>query len=199
MNLLLSTGAIVGIILGVVAFLILLGVIIIISWYISTHNALVAMQTKYEEAWSNIDIYLKKRYDLIPNLVETVKGYAAHESSTFTAVAEARSKANLAQTTAEKIEADANLTQATRNFNMALEKYPELKANTNFMDLQNQLKNIESELERARRYYNGVTRSFNAKIRSFPASIVANKMGLEKQEYYEITNAAERENVKVSF
>lgn len=199
MNLLLGTGEILGIVFGIIGVLLVILIIIAISWYISTHNKLVKMQTQYEEAWSNIDIFLKKRFDLIPNLVETVKGYAKHESETFTKIADARAKTQMATTTAEKIEADSQLTQATRSFNLMLERYPELKANSNFTDLQNQLKSIESELERARRYYNGVTRSYNEKIRSFPASFVANRMGLVKQEYYEITNPDERENVKISF
>ena len=119
MNLLLSTGAIVGIVIGCVALLI---VIIIICWAISARNAFVRMENQYEEAFHNIDIYLKKRYDLIPNLVETVKGYAKHESGTLESVVAARSKAQNASTPAEKIEANAELTQTMRNFNMVIDR-----------------------------------------------------------------------------
>lgn len=196
MNLLLSTGAIVGIVIGCIALLV---VIIIVCWAISARNSFVRMENQYEEAFHNIDIYLKKRYDLIPNLVETVKGYAKHESGTLESVVAARSKAQSATTPAEKIEANAELTQTMRNFNMVMERYPELKANTNFLDLQNQLKNIEYELANVRKYYNATIKQFNTKIRTFPASIIAGVMKLEKQPYFELDSAEERQNVKVSF
>ena len=192
----LSGGAIGGIIAGVVLVLLL---IIILCWWISTRNKFVQMENQYEEAFHNIDIYLKKRYDLIPNLVETVKGYAAHESGTLQSVIEARNKANSASTPAEKIEANAQLTQTMRNFNMVMERYPELKANTNFMDLQSQLKSIESELANVRKYYNATIKQFNTKIRTFPASIIAGSMHLEKQPYFELDDPEERKNVKVQF
>lgn len=196
MNLLLSTGAIVGIVIGCIALLV---VIIIVCWAISARNSFVRMENQYEEAFHNIDIYLKKRYDLIPNLVETVKGYAKHESGTLESVVAARSKAQSATTPAEKIEANAELTQTMRNFNMVMERYPELKANTNFLDLQNQLKNIEYELANVRKYYNATIKQFNTKIRTFPASIIAGVMKLEKQPYFELDSTEERQNVKVSF
>ena len=124
MNLLLGTGAIVGIAVGAALALIL---IIIVCWGISARNRFVKMESQYEEAFHNIDIYLKKRYDLIPNLVETVKGYAKHESGTLQSVIEARNKAQNASTLADKLEANAQLTQTMRNFNMVMERYPELK------------------------------------------------------------------------
>lgn len=196
MNLLLGTGAIAGIIVAVVLVVLLLAFAI---WWISARNSFVSMENQYEEAFHNIDIYLKKRYDLIPNLVNTVKGYAAHESGTLEKVMEARSKAQSAATPAEKIEANAQLTQTMRNFNMVMERYPELKANTNFLDLQNQLKGIENELANVRKYYNATIKQFNTKIRTFPASIVAGRMKLEKQPYFELDDAEERKNVKVEF
>ncbi|MDE7306595.1 MAG: LemA family protein, partial [Clostridia bacterium] len=156
-------------------------------------------QGQYEEAFHNIDIYLKKRFDLIPNLVETVKGYAKHESETLQNVIEARSKAQAATTPAEKIEANAQLTKAMHNFNMVMERYPELKANTNFLDLQNQLKSIEAELANVRKYYNATIKQFNVKIRTFPAAIIAGMMHLEKQPYFELDDPIERQNVKVEF
>ena len=196
MNLLLTGGQIGGMIAGAVIALI---VIILICWGISARNKFVQMENQYEEAFHNIDIYLKKRYDLIPNLVETVKGYAKHESGTLQSVIEARSKAQSATTPAEKIEANAQLTQTMRNFNMVMERYPELKANTNYLDLQNQLKLIESELVNVRKYYNATIKQFNTKIRIFPASIIAGMMKLEKQPYFEIEDPEERKNVKVEF
>ena len=135
MNLLLSIGGIVGIVVAAVV------VLAIIIWAIATRNSFVSMQNQCEGSFHNIDIYLKKRYDLLPNMVNTVKGYAKYEGETLQSVIEARSKAQSATTPAEKIEANAELTQSIRNFNAVVERYPELKANTNFLDLQNQLKN----------------------------------------------------------
>ena len=196
MNLLLGTGAIVGIAVGAALALIL---IIIVCWGISARNRFVKMESQYEEAFHNIDIYLKKRYDLIPNLVETVKGYAKHESGTLQSDIEARNKAQNASTLADKLEANAQLTQTMRNFNMVMERYPELKANTNFLDLQNQLKSIEYELSNARKYYNATIKQFNTQIRTFPSSVIAGMMKLEKQPYFELDDPEERKNVKVEF
>lgn len=193
--LLLGGGAIAGIVIGIIAVLLL----IIAIWYISTHNGLVKKKNVLEEAWATIDVYLKKRYDLVPNLVNTVKGYAAHEKETFQKVTEARSMAMNATTPGEKVAADKAFSSVMRNFNMVMERYPELKANVNFMDLQNQLKSIENELAQARKYYNATAREFNTNIQSFPSSIVAKKMKLEKQPYFELDNAEERKNVTVSF
>ena len=196
MKLLLTGGQIGGIIAGAVIGLLL---IVIVCWAIATRNKFVLLENQYEEAFHNIDIYLKKRYDLIPNLVETVKGYAKHEQETIQNVIEARARAQSASTPAEKIEANAQLTQTMRGFNMVIEQYPELKANTNFLDLQDQLKNIEYELANVRKYYNATIKLFNTKIRTFPASIIAGTMHLEKQPYFEIEDPEERKNVKVEF
>ncbi len=196
MNLLLGTGAIIGIVVGIIVVLL---IVIVIAWWISTRNKFVTLRNQYEEAFATIDVYLKKRFDLIPNLVETVKGYAKHESETLTRVIEARNNAQNASTPAEKIEANAQLSQAIKNFNVVMEKYPELKANSNFMDLSNQLKGIENELANARKYYNATVKVFNTKKDLFPASIIANSMKLEKQPYFELDSAEERQNVKVQF
>ena len=198
-RLLISTGTIIGIVIGVI--LVILG-IAIVAWWISTNNALIRLKNKVEEAWATIDVYLKKRFDLIPNFVETVKGYAKHESETLEKVVAARNIAGAARSSEEKIAAENNLTNSLRTFlNVVSESYPELKANTNFLDLQNQLKSLEAELESARRYYNGVVKQFNTKRERFPDSIVVSRMGsdYDKKEYFEITNPVERENVKVSF
>ncbi len=195
-NLLITSGAIIGIVVAVVVVIL---IIAIAAWAISTHNTFRKLKNSTEEAFSTIDVYLKKRYDLIPNLVETVKGYAKHESETLTKVIEARNHAVNASTTAEKIEADAQLSNAIRSFNVVSERYPELRANTNFLDLSNQLKNIESELANSRKYYNGIVKAYNTKREVFPASIIAGMMKLEKLAYFEVVNANERENVKVQF
>ncbi|MDE6597135.1 MAG: LemA family protein [Clostridia bacterium] len=195
MNLLISSGAIAGIVCGVIGFVL----IVILIWGICARNNFVRLQGQYEEAFHNIDIYLKKRFDLIPNLVETVKGYAKHESQTLQNVIDARAKAQAANTPAEKIEANAQLTKAMHMFNMVVEQYPELKANTNFLDLQGQLKAIETELAHVRKYYNATVKQFNVKIRTFPASIIARMMHLEKQPYFELDDPIERQNVRVQF
>ena len=179
-SLLLSTGAIVGIVLGVVFLLLLIVAICIVVWWINTRNDFVRQKNKVEEAWATIDVYHKKRYDLIPNLVETVKGFASHESETLKAVVAARNIAVGAKTTADKVAAESGLTNSLKTFFSAVsENYPQLQANTNFLDLQNQLKNIEGELESARRYYNGTVKTFNTKLDLFPANIVAKRMGSE--------------------
>ncbi len=196
MNLLIGTGAIIGI---AIAAAVLLVVIILVCWGISARNNFVRLKNGCEEAFSTIDVYLKKRYDLIPNLVETVKGYAKHESETLEKVIAARNRAVSANTTAEKIEADANVSNAIRSINMVAEKYPELKANVNFMDLSNQLKSIETQLADQRRYYNGRVKTFNTEKDIFPKSIIASMMHLEKLPYFELDNPEERQNVKVQF
>lgn len=187
------------IILICVAAVAVLLAIIFVCWYIGAKNSFVRAKNNVEESFATIDVYLKKRYDLIPNLVETVKGYAKHESSTLESVIAARNNAASANTTAEKIEANANLSNAIRSFNMVAERYPELKANANFMDLSNQLKGIEHELASARKYYNAMVKAFNTAIEIFPKSIVAGRMHLEKYPYFELDSAEERKNVKVSF
>lgn len=196
-NLLISTGAIIGIIVaGVVALLI----VIIVAWAISTRNKFVKLRNSCEEAWATIDVYLQKRYDLIPNLVETVKGFAKHESETLQNVIAARNLAMSAKPgSAEKINAENALTGSLRTlFNVVSEQYPQLQANANFLDLQNQLKQIESELANARKYYNATVKQFNTKIQLFPASLVAGSMKNEKFAYFEVEEEA-RKNVKVQF
>ncbi len=197
-GLLISTGAVIGIIIGVVVVL----AIALIAWWIGTRNDFVRLKNKVEEAWATIDVFLKKRYDLIPNLVETVKGYAKHESETLKDVVSARNMAMSAKTPTEKVNAENGLTSSLRTFLSAVsESYPDLKANANFLDLQGQLKSIESELESSRRYYNGVVKSFNTKLEIFPANIVGSRMGEEykKRPYFELDSAEERKNVKVQF
>lgn len=197
MNLLLSTGVIIGIV--VVAAIVVLLLIILVCWGISARNGFVKMRNANEEAFATIDVYLKKRYDLIPNLVETVKGYTKHESETLQNVIAARNNAASANTTAEKIEADAKLSNAIRSFNIVAERYPDLKANSNFLDLSAQLKTIESQLAEQRRYYNALVKKFNTNKDLFPKSIIAGMMHLEKAPYFQLDSAEERQNVKVQF
>ena len=194
MKLLLSIGGIVGIAVAVVV------VLALIIWAISTYNKIVSLRVQSDDGFSTIDVYLKKRYDLIPNLVETVKGYAKHESETLEKVIAARNQLASASTTDEKVAADGAMTQAVRELNMVVERYPELKANTNFLDLQGQLKSVESELAQARKYYNATVRVYNVKIQSFPSLIIAKLMKAKAKAMFNLDDApAERQNVKVSF
>ncbi len=194
--LLLPMGAIIGISVG--AGILVLLVIILIAWYISTFNKLQRLKNLVEEGWSTIDVQLKKRYDLIPNLVETVKGYAKHESETLEAVIRARNAAMTASGDG-KIAAENMLTGTLKSLFALQEAYPQLKANTNFIDLQNQLKVVETEIASARRYYNGTVKEMNTKIDMFFAGMVARKMKLEKRKYFELDSEEERKAVKVSF
>ncbi len=195
-NLLMGMGGIIAIIVAVVL------VLIVALWWISTRNNFVRLKNKVEEAWATIDVFLKKRFDLIPNLVETVKGYAKHESETLEKVVAARNVSMAAKGQEEKMKAANELSGSLRTlFTAVSESYPDLKANSNFLDLQSQLKKIESELESSRRYYNGVVKSFNTKLEIFPANIVGSRMGEEykKRPYFELDSEEERQNVKVSF
>lgn len=197
-GLLLLSGGIIALI--VVAVVLVLLIVVIVAWYISTYNKLQRLKNLVEEAWSTIDVSLKKRYDLIPNLVETVKGYAKHESETMTAVIKARQIAMSAATPEEKMEAEKQLSGSLKTFFTAtFEAYPQLQANANFLDLQNQLKNIEAEIANARRYYNGSVKELNTKIDLFFSGIVARRMKLEKRPYFELDSEEERKAVKVSF
>ena len=195
-NLLFGMGSLIAVIVVVILLIVLVG------WYISTRNNFVRLKNKVEEAWATIDVYLKKRYDLIPNLVETVKGYAKHESETLESVVKARNLSVGAKTMEEKMQAGNKLTSSlTRLFTAVSESYPDLKANANFLDLQGQLKKIEGELEASRRYYNGVVKSFNTQLEVFPSNLVANGMGedYKKRAYFELDSEEERQNVRVQF
>ncbi len=196
MNLLALSGAAIG---GIVAAVVVVILLAILIWYFSTYNKLIRLKSQYEDAISTIDVYLKKRFDLIPNLVETVKAYAAHEKDTLLKVTEARNMAQNAVTLEDKAVADKAMTQAIRSFNLVMEKYPDLKANQNFLDLQYQLKNIEGELSQSRKYSNACARELNVKRESFPAFIVAKRMHMEKAAYFTVDSPEERQNVKVQF
>ena len=179
--------------------IILVVVLVVVVWLISSYNGFVKLRNKTEEAYSAMDVSLKKRYDLIPNFVETVKGYAKHESETLEKVIAARNSAMSASTPADKIEKDNVLTGTLRSLFAISENYPDLKANVNFMELQNQLSRIEEEIAGSRRYYNGVVNKFNTKIEMFPGNILAEIFNFERKPLYEVNSEGERENVKVSF
>ena len=184
----------------VIAIVVIAIVVILLLVVVSTYNACVRLKNQGEEAYAQIDTHLKQRYDLIPNLVETVKGYAKHEQGTLTAVIEARSKAMSASGVAEKDQADKAFEGTLKSLFALSEAYPDLKANENFKDLQNQLTRLESEILQARKYYNGVVKTFNTKIETFPTSMIVGLFGgkFTKMTYLEVSEA-ERQNVKVQF
>ncbi len=183
------------ILIGIVAAII----VIIVIWYIVAYNNFIKMKNSIEEAFATIDVYLKKRFDLIPNLVETVKGYAAHERGTLDEVTAARNSVANSSTTEERLQNENILSGTLRSLFAVAEAYPDLKANTNFLDLQNQLNMVETDLANARKYYNANVRMFNTKLETFPTRLIAKKFNFTKQPMYEVPNAAERENVKVQF
>lgn len=172
---------------------------IIVMYLISVYNKLVRSRTMVEEGWSGIDVQLKKRYDLIPNLIETVKGYAGHEKETLNQVISARNNAIQAQGIKAQENAESTLNRALANVFALAEAYPELKANQNFLHLQQELANIEGDIEKARRYYNGTVRENNVLVESFPSNIVANMFNFYMAEFFEIEQADQRNAPKVSF
>jgi LemA protein len=184
-----------------IAILVILGIFItIISFGIAIYNRLIRLRNTVKSSWSDIDVQLKKRYDLVPNLVETVRGYASHERTVFEKVTTARSMAMKASTPADKAKAENILTDTLKSLFALAEAYPELKANVNFMQLQSQLKELEDNIEYARRYFNAVVRDFNILIESFPSNIIATSFGFKQEEFFELeAPEVERKPVKVSF
>ena len=181
----------------------LIGVIVLIVavaiYFMVAYNGLVRLKVQCDNAWSDIDVQLKRRYDLIPNIVETVKGYAAHEKGTLEGVVAARNQAMSAQGPAAKGQAESLLTGALRQVFALAEAYPQLRAVESFTQLQNTLNQIEDTVQNARRYYNAVVRDFNTMIEQFPSNIVANMGSFKEREFFEITAPAEREAPKVNF
>ncbi|BES65099.1 LemA family protein [Gottschalkiaceae bacterium SANA] len=173
-------------------------VVVIIGFVISLYNRLAKLNVNVEESFSSMDVYLKKRYDLIPNLVETVKGYASHEKETLERVIRARNSAMSATDPGEVLEANNQLAMGLKSIFALAESYPDLKANEGFVNLQNQLTKIEEDISNARLYYNGNVKIFNKAIVVFPNVIIANMMGFEKKPFFEIEEA-ERETVRVQF
>ncbi len=179
--------------------LIILAIVIAgIIFVIVTYNGFIRLKNLCDNAWSDVDVQLKRRYDLIPNLVSTVKGYASHEREVFESVTKARAEATTAKTPGEQSKAENMLTGALRQLFAVAENYPELKANTNFLDLQNNLSEIEDNIQNARRYYNAVVRDNNIKVESFPSNIIANIFNFKKREFFEMAEG-ERVVPKVEF
>ncbi len=180
---------------------ILIGVVVLlVLWAIVAYNRFVTLIQRAKEAWADIDVQLKRRYDLIPNLVETVKGYAAHEKTAFENVTAARARAMDAGSIAQKGEAENMLTGALKSLFAVAEAYPDLKANQNFLELQRELSDTENKIQAARRFYNGNVRDLNTGLQSFPGNIIAGIFNFEQKEYFELgADEAAREPVKVSF
>ncbi|RIK92286.1 MAG: hypothetical protein DCC73_12875 [Proteobacteria bacterium] len=175
-------------------------IVVAIVYGIVVYNRLTRFKYRVEAAWSDIDVQLKRRYNLIPNLVETVKGYAAHEAKTLEAVVEARNRAQAADGAPDQqAKAENALSGALRSLFALAEQYPNLKANENFLSLQRDLSEIEGHIQSARRYYNGTVRDNNTYVMQFPSNLIAQSFGFRTAEFFELDNGAERENVKVSF
>lgn len=182
------------------AVLIIIAIVAVVAmWFVGIYNGFVKSKNNCEEGYSTMDVYLKKRYDLVPNLVETVKGYAKHESETFEKVVKARSMVGSATTVEERAEAENQLTGTLKSLFAVAEAYPELQANQNFMDLQNQLQTLEGEIAESRKYYNATVKTYNNKVEMFPSNLIATVFHFERKPMFEVNSAEERQNVKVQF
>ncbi len=178
--------------------IILVVAIVIVFYTIGVYNRGISLRNYVREAFATMDVYLKKRWDLVPNLVETVKGYASHEENMFLKVTELRSKTYSTMSTDEKIDANKELNTAVRSIMAVAENYPDLKANENFNTLMNQLNEIENDIANSRKYYNGSVREYNTFLEVFPSNIICNSFGLKQEKLFE-ADETERENVKVEF
>lgn len=174
-------------------------IIVVVLWLILTFNSLVRRRYRVREAWADIDVQLKRRYDLIPNLVETVKGYMTHERTVFEKVTEARTKALAAQGKTEKADAENALSNTLKTLFAVSENYPDLKANVNFLDLQRELADTENKIQAARRFYNGNVMDYNTKTAVFPTNLIAGALGFKKEEFFGIESDAEKQPVQVKF
>jgi LemA protein len=185
--------------MGIALIVIVVIVVLLVVFVIGIYNGMVRSRNKVDEAWSGIDVQLKRRHDLIPNLVESVKGYAAHERETFQAVTDARTRAMSASGPAAAGAAEGMLSQALGRLFAVAEAYPQLRATENFQQLQNELTNTEDQIAASRRIYNGNVQSYNSSIQVFPNSIIAGMGGFTRREFFEIEDAGDREPVKVDF
>ncbi len=176
---------------------ILIGVFVL--WAIVAYNGFIRLATRAKEAWSDIEVQMKRRYDLIPNLVNTVKGYASHEQGTFEKVTEARTKAMSAQSVKDHAEAENMLSSTLKSIFALSENYPDLKANQNFLELQRELSDTENKIQASRRFYNANVRDLNIKIETFPSNLIAKVFGFSVLEFFELEEAEAREPVKVQF
>ena len=179
-------------------YIILAVVVLFVFWVIGVYNGLIRLNNRTKEAWSDIDVQLKRRHDLIPNLVETVKGYASHEQELFEKVSAARSAAISATTPEAKAVAENNLTSTLKTLFAVAESYPDLKASANFLHLQDELSDTENKIQAARRFYNGNARDFNIRMEVFPSNIIASMLKFVKYEFF-AANEEEKKNVEVKF
>ncbi len=182
-----------------IIFIVLAVVVVLALWIVVIYNGLVTLKNRAKEAWADIDVQLKRRYDLIPNLVETVKGYATHEKQLFEKVTQARANAMNAQGAEAKAGAENMLTGALKSLFAVSEAYPDLKASTNFLELQRDLTDTEDKIQAARRFYNTNVRDLSIKIERFPDSLIASNFGFTKMELFQTANEAERQPVAVKF
>jgi len=182
-----------------VVFFLIAAVAVVLGWGVLTYNRLVRLRVRAEESWHDIDTQLKRRWDLIPNLVETVKGYASHESKVFEQVTLARARAIDASTPQEQAVAEEGLKGALKSLFAVVESYPDLKANQNFLELQQTLEQVEDAVQRSRVYYNAVVRDLNTSIQVFPRNLIANMFGFKEREFYMLPSEAEREAPRVRF
>jgi LemA protein len=183
-----------------VALIVVVAIIVIaVLYYIGKRNSIIAARNRVDESWSGIDIQLKRRHDLVPNLVETVKGYAAHESEVFEKATKARAEAMSAHSVGDTAKAEQQLSGAVADLRAVAENYPTLRATENFQQLSRSLSQLEDEIQASRRIYNSNVQAYNTDIQQFPASIIANQSGFEQREFFEIEDASEREPAAVSF
>lgn len=183
-----------------VGLIVALGVAaVVLLWGVSTYNRFIRLRVRAEESWRDIDTQLKRRWDLIPNIVETVKGYATHEREVFERVTQARARAQAATTPKQQEAAEAQLRSAMLNLFAVAEAYPQLKANENFLQLQSSLGELEDAIQKSRRYYNAIVRDFNTALQVFPGSLVAGVFGFKPREFFALEDEAQREAPKVTF
>ena len=178
--------------------ILILSASIIIIWIVFTYNLFIRDRNLIKEAWSGIDVQLKRRHNLIPNLVESVKGYSSHERNLFEEITKKRAEASIVESIKDKAPAESDLSGMLKNLFVVAENYPDLKANQNFLDLQKQLVEIEDQLQYARRYYNGSVRNYNIRVESFPSNIIAGIFDFKQDNFFEISLATERATPKVN-
>ena len=185
--------------MGTALIVILVVVVLIVLWLIGVYNGLIKLNNRVKEAWSDIDVQLKRRYDLIPNLMETVKGYMKHENDVLIKVTEARSSAMQANGIGEKGKAENMLSSTLKSLFAVAEGYPDLKASQNFLQLQDEISDTENKIQASRRFYNGQVRDFNTKVQIFPNNMIVGMLKFKAWDFFEIENKEEKENVKVKF
>lgn len=183
----------------IIFWIILIVVAVLVIWLVSAYNRFVSLKNRTQEAWSDIDVQLKRRYDLIPNLIETVRGYAGHERELFEKVTAARSVAMGAGSVKEKAEAENQLSSTLKTLFAVAENYPDLKASANFLELQRELRDTEDKIQAARRFYNGNARDLNIQIESFPSNLIAGVFNFKKMEFFELEEEAAKQPPKVQF